>query len=106
MVSLNLFSSLIDSTSPAHEAIAPLDPAQSATAAEPVIMAAPSTRDRLVEEIVRVNRSATRAFLDRFSDSALRNYLDHLTFAHVPRGGEARWVRPGDTRAICCADAA
>jgi len=75
------------------------------TDAEPVI-AGPATRARLVEEIVRVNRSATRAFLDRFNDQALRIYLDHLQFASVPRGREARWVRPGDTRAICAADAA
>lgn len=75
------------------------------TEAEPII-AGPATRDRLVEEIVRVNRTATRAFLDRFNDQALRTYLDHLQFANLPRGREARWVRPGDTRAICTADAA
>ena len=56
----------------------------------------------LVSQIIELNPSATVGFLRTFADSALRNYLDHLRSAQVPRGREARWVRPDETAAVMC----
>jgi hypothetical protein len=85
-------------------------------------------RARLIEHIMRVNRGASAAFLEGFSDAALRDYLDHLDFAHEPDDpdgvlgvgaagagesgrveaaglrvvtrGARGWVRRGDTSAV------
>lgn len=56
-------------------------------------------RRALIDQIVRINTSATAAFLDRFADAALQVYLDHLHCTQQPRGRRAIWVRPGDTAA-------
>jgi hypothetical protein len=56
-------------------------------------------RRDMIEQIVRINTSATTDFLDRFADAALQVYLDHLTCTPQPRGRRAIWVRPGDTAA-------
>ncbi len=58
------------------------------------------TRERLVERIREANPSATTGWLASFDEDALALYLDHLEAACEPRGRGARWVRPGDTRAI------
>jgi len=56
-------------------------------------------RREVIDQIVRINTSATTDFLDRFADAALQVYLDHLTCTQQPRGRRAVWVRPGDTAA-------
>jgi hypothetical protein len=59
-----------------------------------------STRERLIERIREVNPSATTGWLASFDEEALALYVEHLEAAREPRGRGARWVRPGDTRAI------
>jgi hypothetical protein len=56
-------------------------------------------RRDMIEQIVRINASATADFLERFADRALQTYLDHLHAVQQPRGRRAIWVRPGDTAA-------
>ncbi|HZW07611.1 MAG TPA: hypothetical protein VFF65_10850 [Phycisphaerales bacterium] len=56
-------------------------------------------RRDMIEQIVRINASASAAFLERFADRALQTYLDHLQATQQPRGRRAIWVRPGDTAA-------
>lgn len=62
-------------------------------------------RRDVIDQIVRINASATVDFLSRFADAALQTYLDHLTATQRPRGRGAVWVRPGDTAAIMTAAA-
>ena len=57
-------------------------------------------RQQLLSQIFEFNPSACPAFLNAFENSALRTYLDHLHAAQIPRGRNARWVRPGDSPAI------
>lgn len=54
----------------------------------------------LVSQIIELNPSATVGFLRTFAESSLRNYLEHLRSAQVPRGRDARWVRPDETAAV------
>lgn len=56
-------------------------------------------RRDMIEQIVRINASATADFLNRFADNALQKYLDHLHATQQPRGRAAVWVRSGDTPA-------
>ncbi len=58
------------------------------------------TREQILDGILALNQSAPVDFLASFSDRALRLYMEHLQAAAVPRGRNARWVRPNDTRAI------
>lgn len=55
---------------------------------------------QLVEQIQRLNPSASAAWLGRFDRAALRMYLAHLV--SVLEGPGKSWVRPGDTPAIVC----
>jgi hypothetical protein len=54
----------------------------------------------LVSQIIELNPSATVGFLRNFAESSLRNYLEHLRSAQIPRGRDARWVRPDETAAV------
>jgi len=63
------------------------------------------TREQVVDRIISINPTATTAFLDRFSEQKLEKYLDHLVAASGPRGGQSRWLRPGDAPAITVRDA-
>jgi hypothetical protein len=54
----------------------------------------------LVSQIIELNPSATVGFLRTFAESSLRNYLEHLRSAQIPRGRDARWVRPDETAAV------
>lgn len=58
------------------------------------------TREQVVDRIITINPTATTAFLERFNESSLTKYLDHLVVASGPRGGHSRWMRPGDSPAI------
>ena len=58
------------------------------------------TREQVVDRIIAINPTATSGFLQRFSEDSLGRYLDHLVAASGPRGGQSRWMRPGDWPAI------
>lgn len=60
----------------------------------------PLSREQVVDRIIQINKTATTAFLSRFEDQSLREYLRHLSMVNVPRGAQSAWVRPGDTPAI------
>ena len=62
------------------------------------------TREQVVDRILSMNTTARTDFLGSFSDAALRDYLDHLQSATIPRGPHARWVRRNGTRAVAMAD--
>lgn len=62
------------------------------------------SRSQLIERIITHNPTASVEFLEGFSQTRLRNYLDHLISAQIPRGRMARWVRPGDTPGIVMAE--
>lgn len=59
------------------------------------------TREQILNSIITMNQTATIEFLSSFTDRALRLYMEHLQAAAMPRGRNARWVRPGDSRAVC-----
>lgn len=56
------------------------------------------SRLQLLDRILVINGTATKAYLETFSDLALARYLAHLETIDSPRGG--RWERPGDSPAI------
>ncbi len=58
------------------------------------------SREQVIDWILTLNPTASRAFLDRFEARPLAMYLDHLMAAQSPRGRSARWVRPNETPAI------
>lgn len=60
-------------------------------------------RPQVIARIIELNRTASAAFLDQFSDNQLRFYLDHLRSVEVPRRSASPWVRPGDSPAITAA---
>jgi len=43
------------------------------------------TKRQLIDEIVSINRSAEPAFLAKFDDSQLTEYLQHLRVVQIPR---------------------
>lgn len=68
--------------------------------------AALSERTRLIAGIIELNPTAAPAWLERFKDAALRNYLRHLDAAAKPRGRGAVWVREGETPALLAMESA
>lgn len=58
------------------------------------------SKTQIIEGIQQINQSARQEWLDLFDLSALKRYLDHLTFGLEPRGRTSCWVRDGDTPAI------
>ncbi len=58
------------------------------------------SREQVVDQILTINPSAGRGFLEQFGADGLGEYLDRLIKARSPRGGESRFVRRGDTPAI------
>lgn len=81
-------STLFDAT---HRAV----PAEPASEPEPRL-----TREQLVDRILEINPSATRAYLARFRPDNLSNYLDRLLHAREPRGPGSAWERRAETPAI------
>lgn len=57
-------------------------------------------RFRLMCEIMELNQTARREFLESFDRCKLARYLDHLVSARGPRGAGSIWPRPGETPAI------
>ena len=58
------------------------------------------SREQVVDQILTINPSAGRSFLEQFGADGLSDYLDRLINARSPRGRESRYVRRGDTPAI------
>ena len=58
------------------------------------------TREQMVARIMDMNTTASEEFLGRFRDRDLREYMDHLNAAQVPRGAGARWARRDSTPGI------
>jgi hypothetical protein len=58
------------------------------------------SKERIIQAIQQINRSARREWLSMFDALALRRYLDHLQRTLEPRGGHSVWVRPNETAAI------
>jgi len=58
------------------------------------------SREKVVDQILTINRSATADYLSQFAEPQLNNYLDHLLNTQNPRGRDSRWDRPGDAPAI------
>lgn len=58
------------------------------------------SREMLVERIQAYNPGASAEYLLRFDQTPLTLYLEHLAATSVPRGRDARWIRPGDTAGI------
>jgi len=52
------------------------------------------TKRQLIDEIRRINTSASPEFLCQFDESALRQYLDHLLAAQRKHAVLSHWVRP------------
>lgn len=51
------------------------------------------SRPQLLDGILELNPTAMPGFLMKFSDRALKRYLDHLLLSAGPRGPGTRWVR-------------
>ena len=51
-------------------------------------------RTTLLTQILELNPTASLDFLSQFSPIALRDYLEHLSSAAMPRGRFARRLRP------------
>jgi hypothetical protein len=66
------------------------EPLESVSESSPIRL----TREQMVARIMELNTTASADFLDGFSEGALRDYLEHLRSAQVPRGPGARWTRP------------
>ena len=58
------------------------------------------SKQEMIEEIRRHNRSAGPEFLDSFKEPALERYLRRLTQVQGCRGRESVWVRDGETPAV------
>lgn len=54
------------------------------------------SKQQMIEEIRRMNRSAPEQFLIHFDEAALETYLRRLSLARAGRGKLSRWVRTGD----------
>ncbi len=63
------------------------------------------TKAAALQRILELNPRADVAFLSQFRSGPLETYLAHLESAQIPRGPQARWVRPGDSPAICWREA-
>lgn len=65
----------------------------------------PMSKQQMIEEIHRYNRSASPTFLQCFNDETLEVYLKRLTLLHGHRGKETQWVRntiePAVTARLC-----
>jgi hypothetical protein len=63
-------------------------------------------RARLMNQILEFNPTASPDFLAQFAPGELAEYLDHLTAAAMPRGRDARRIRPEGTPCVCVQTAA
>lgn len=51
------------------------------------------TKAYLIDSIVELNPTAHRAWLGQFSSGEVREYLERLRYAALPRGGSSGWQR-------------
>ncbi|MCP3905425.1 MAG: hypothetical protein GY715_17510 [Planctomycetes bacterium] len=59
-----------------------------------------AAKERLIGEIMELNPSAGRTWLDGFREPSLQRYLHHLKHAQEPRGRKSVWFREAETHAI------
>lgn len=57
-------------------------------------------RPQVISRIIDRNPTASASFLEQFSDTQLRFYLDHLCMVDTPRGSALPWNRPGDAPTV------
>ncbi|GAB5495922.1 MAG: hypothetical protein Phyf2KO_10020 [Phycisphaerales bacterium] len=57
-------------------------------------------RPQVIARIIDRNPTASAAFLEQFTDTQLRFYLDHLCTVDTPRGSAQPWNRPGDAPTV------
>jgi hypothetical protein len=58
------------------------------------------SREQLLEQITHMNRSVSTAWLDRFEQPALLQYLERLLRQEEPRSADSVWVRDPANPAI------
>ena len=58
------------------------------------------TREQLLEQITRMNRSVSVSWLERFDQPTLLQYLERLLRQDEPRSSESVWVRDPRNPAI------
>lgn len=58
------------------------------------------SKQEVIEQIQKTNRSASAEFLSSFDEAALRTYLRRLTTVLGHRGRGSTWVREGNAPAI------
>lgn len=58
------------------------------------------TREQLLDQITLINRSVSSAWLDRFDQPSLLQYLERLLRQDEPRDAESVWVRDPRNPAI------
>jgi hypothetical protein len=59
-------------------------------------------RARLLREILELNPSTTPAYLAKFSDEQLGDYLEHLIHANQPRDGAGAWTARQPNPPVAC----
>lgn len=57
-------------------------------------------KPQIIDDILDLNPTADREWLNGFSPRSLALYLEHLQVASEPRGSARPWFRPGDSAAI------
>jgi hypothetical protein len=65
-----------------------------------------SERFALIQRILELSPTAPTDFLARFEIADLQSYLRHLQVAALPRGRNARWIRPDNTPGIAMSEPA
>lgn len=68
----------------------------------PVQRDAAPCRARLLREILELNPSTTPAYLAKFSDEQLGDYLQHLMHAHQPREAAVAWTARQPNPPVAC----
>lgn len=64
------------------------------------------TTPQLIEQIMRLNPTASSTYLQQFGRLELAHYLEHLLACERPRGRDAIWERRHETAAILMAEPA
>jgi hypothetical protein len=57
------------------------------------------SKNELIDRIRQINRTADPQWLERFDDSSLVDYLEHLQLLMEPRGRTSVWRRRAESRA-------
>lgn len=57
------------------------------------------SKHEIIDRIRQINRTADPQWLERFDDSSLFDYLEHLQLLMEPRGRTSVWRRRGESAA-------